>query len=372
MRFKIAVFVLFLASVSEAQIVAVTPPGAAKTVLTGATDFYVRTDGNDSNSGLANTAGGAWLTLQGAWDNLRAGYNLGGYLATVNVADGTYGPVTLIGDIDGSSPVAATGSYVYWLGNIGTPANVVITASDGGINVFGQAIAYFEGFTISGASSSDCVQSSAGSYLYLYTSAINCSGTNAGIGAYGGSSIECSGCTTTGGEKYFGYVASAGAIFAINTVFSGTPAFTQVYRAIYNSLIWVDGHTGSATGSKFDISDGSYISVVNGTTLPGNSAGTIDYGGVSAIVGEVPTVSSCGAAPSVVVGSDNSGRLTVGGGGAVTSCTLTFANPTTTAPFCSVVNETTSQLMTIVPTATTAVITGVDFQSDVVSFMCKH
>jgi hypothetical protein len=38
-----------------------------------ATDYYVRTDGNNSNNGLTNTSSGAWLTLQKAADTMVAG-----------------------------------------------------------------------------------------------------------------------------------------------------------------------------------------------------------------------------------------------------------------------------------------------------------
>jgi hypothetical protein len=47
------------------------------------TQYYIRTDGSNSNNGLSNTAGGAWLTLQKAANTVVAG-------DTVNVADGTY------------------------------------------------------------------------------------------------------------------------------------------------------------------------------------------------------------------------------------------------------------------------------------------
>ena len=45
--------------------------------------YYVRTDGSDANTGLVNNAGGAWLTLQHAADEVLVG-------DTVNVESGTY------------------------------------------------------------------------------------------------------------------------------------------------------------------------------------------------------------------------------------------------------------------------------------------
>lgn len=48
-----------------------------------AVTYYVRTDGNDSNAGTANTSGGAWLTIQKAASTVVAG-------DTVEVQAGTY------------------------------------------------------------------------------------------------------------------------------------------------------------------------------------------------------------------------------------------------------------------------------------------
>ncbi len=48
-----------------------------------ATTYYVRTDGNNSNTGTADSAGGAWLTMQKAVDTAVAG-------DTVTVGSGTY------------------------------------------------------------------------------------------------------------------------------------------------------------------------------------------------------------------------------------------------------------------------------------------
>lgn len=69
-----------------------------------AATYYVRTDGNDSNTGTANTSGGAWLTVSKAASTLVAG-------DTVVIADGRYtGNVT-----ETTSGVTYTGTTNAWI-----------------------------------------------------------------------------------------------------------------------------------------------------------------------------------------------------------------------------------------------------------------
>lgn len=82
--------------------------------------YYVRTDGSDSNTGLANTSGGAFLTIQKAI-NMIAALDIGTYNVTIQVADGTYtGTIAVVGPWLGSGTVTLQG-------NNGTPSNVLIS-----------------------------------------------------------------------------------------------------------------------------------------------------------------------------------------------------------------------------------------------------
>lgn len=63
--------------------------------LTANTTWYVRTDGSDSNDGSANDAGHAFLTIQKAI-NVISTYDINGFIATIQVADGTYTTPVLI------------------------------------------------------------------------------------------------------------------------------------------------------------------------------------------------------------------------------------------------------------------------------------
>lgn len=92
--------------------------------LTAARTYYVRTDGNDSNTGLVNTAAGAFLTVQKAI-NVAATLDSNNFDVTIQLAQGQ-GAVTFA---LGSGLVAKTmigGGSVIIVGDETTPSNVVL------------------------------------------------------------------------------------------------------------------------------------------------------------------------------------------------------------------------------------------------------
>ena len=90
--------------------------------LTANRTYYVRTDGSDSNTGLVDSAGGAFLTLQKSWDVV-ASLDLFIYTVTVQVRDGTY-----TGGINATTAPVGGGSVTIQ-GNSGTPSNVVVSTT---------------------------------------------------------------------------------------------------------------------------------------------------------------------------------------------------------------------------------------------------
>ena len=86
--------------------------------LAAARTYYVRTDGSNSNSGLENTAGGAFLTIQKACD-IAASLDAQSYQVTCQLADGTYNESVVVRPMLGALPLIIRGNNT-------TPANVVV------------------------------------------------------------------------------------------------------------------------------------------------------------------------------------------------------------------------------------------------------
>jgi hypothetical protein len=88
--------------------------------------------------------------------------------------------------------------------------------------------------------------------------------------------------------------------------------------------------------------------------------------------GTLPTISACGTGPTRV-GNSTAGKVTIGTGGAVTSCTVTFATAYPRAPACVVRSSTSDH--TVGATTTTTVLTinassAANFASKVISYLC--
>jgi hypothetical protein len=104
----------------------------------------------------------------------------------------------------------------------------------------------------------------------------------------------------------------------------------------------------------------------------GSSVYAVRVDGKIQTSGTAPTVSACGTGPSIT-GNDVAGKVTIGSGGVVTSCTLTFTSAYTTAPSCVITGSVNT--ITYSATTTTGVLTinasaAAAFASTVVSYIC--
>ena len=248
---------------------------AGREKLTGDRTYYVRTDGSDSNTGLTNSSGGAFLTVQKAVDVICETLDTGIRTATVQINDGTFsGQVTLKAHI-GSLP------YVIQ-GNATTPSNVHInvtgtcfTSSDN------RVIAKIRNLKMTATSL--CVSSTAG-VIELADGIEYGTATNRHINVqYSGYINIPSDYTISGGGQSHWQAGNGGKIRAVNrtVTLTGTPNFSSCFAVASDTAhIVCSGNTysGSATGSRYSVTMNATIQS-GGTTLPGNSAGTTATGG---------------------------------------------------------------------------------------------
>lgn len=260
--------------------------GSVRERLTATKEYYVRTDGSDSNNGLANTSGSAFLTIQKAIDTVTKTIDCAGQTVNINVADGTYTGSNTLGAITGNGGV-------YIKGNSGTPGNVVISTTSA--NCF-NALVYTKGgfwqiqdMALQTTTSGSCINVGYGATLYF---------TNLNFGATAGShiQIDVGGHVRASGN----YAISGGSssnqhvVCYNNAVYhcrsrtitiSGTPGFGGDFaRAYGGSVIVIDGCTFSgtgATGIRYYAATNGVIDTNGGgaTYLPGNSAGSTATGG---------------------------------------------------------------------------------------------
>lgn len=246
--------------------------------LTAARTYYVRTDGNDSNSGLANTSGGAFLTIQKAVD-VCAALDFNGFSATVQVGDGTWtAPATVSSTVNGILTIA---------GNATTPDNVLwslssgscLTVSGPGVRVVVKDMKLQTG-GVSGVASSDRASVTAANCTFGACGYAHVAGVSGGSVVVVGTT-----CRIVGSAPAFANLDNANLDITLATfTLTGTPAFSNAFIACQaNSYARCVQPTfsGSATGSRYSVNTNSVINVnaAGATFLPGNAAGTAATGG---------------------------------------------------------------------------------------------
>ena len=256
--------------------------GSGRERLTAARTYYVRTDGNDANNGLANTSGGAFLTIQKALNVILGTLDLGGNNVTIQVAAGTYaGAVTF------ASPQVGAGNITL-SGDTTTPSNVFINNT---ITVDGAACRLFiQGVSIS-----------ANTYAYLYAKNggyVRTTGKNqfgrVGV-SEGGHRVLAEGCGvieavspeivagTVAGWHYLalsnGYIYCQGATWtASGTAVQGGFAQASAGGVIY---AYANSATGTFNGSRYSATINGVIQSNGGgaNNFPGSTAGGTSSGG---------------------------------------------------------------------------------------------
>jgi hypothetical protein len=260
-----------------------TERGGAGTsqVLTAARTYYVRTDGSDSNNGLANTSGGAFLTIQKAI-NVVTPLNLNSFACTIQVGAGTYtGAVSITTPFVGGVPTI--------LGDATTPANVIIsTTSSSAITVSNNAVINISGLKIQTTTSGAGVSVASGAVVNMtgkcdFGACVLSHILVAGGGTFSSISISYNITGASATHVITGNVGNI-TISGGTVTITGTPAFATAFAYAQNvSVIQINGVTfsGSATGTRYSANTNSVIQTFGGgaTYLPGNVAGTTGTGG---------------------------------------------------------------------------------------------
>lgn len=256
--------------------------GAVRDVLTAARTYYVRADGSDSNDGLANTSGGAFLTIQKAINVVSGELDLVTYDVTINVNDATRtAAVTL-------KRYLSSGGAVYLVGNAATPANCVISVTSGNCFSTNDFAGPYDisGFklvtTTSGRGLSILGQASTITFKNIDFGAC----ASAHISVANGSSASASGNYSITGSAPWHYGAFSNSTINVSSrtvTITGTPAFSSAFcLAQTTGMVLADSITfsGSATGTRYSLSLNAVANTAGGGAnyFPGNGAGNTATG----------------------------------------------------------------------------------------------
>jgi hypothetical protein len=253
-------------------------------------NYYVRTDGSDSNDGSANTAGSAFLTVQKAINvALERDWGTNGgdsYKITINIAAGTYAQSLSVSK-------KAKGQGFQRLTLQGASAATTIIDSSVALYVYNLAQVQVSDLTLDG--SSECIEMG----LYASVRCNSCNLINGGSGIHVYMSEFCHGtftsCVFSGNSSMCFYLDVAHCMVNANSCsVSGTPAFGQFLYAEGHCHFQGNAWTGSATGQRFSLNGNCSVtgSVSNAfTNMPGSTdgdcAGNSNYGSLLADMGKV-------------------------------------------------------------------------------------
>lgn len=251
-------------------------------VLSANRTYYVRADGSNGNTGLANTSGGAFATIQKAIE-VAVALDLSIYKVTISVADGTYsiGAATIqCKDYIGTGPIEI-------IGNTGTPANCIVSATGAtAIELNGALHKYvIRGFKLQTTGGWYLLNARLGSLVDYGNMDFGATGGGAQVRIEDGAkAVSIAANTISSGAYAHIWALNGGRIsFTQAHTLSGTPAFSQAFaKADYLGTIQSNAtFSGSATGKRYEVTTNAIIETFGGgaSYFPGNSSGSTATGG---------------------------------------------------------------------------------------------
>jgi hypothetical protein len=256
-----------------------------RTIMTGNRTYYVRTDGNDSNTGLTDSAGGAFLTVQKAVD-VCATLDIGEYVLTIDVGDGTWTTAIVIDKAPLGTRKSNAGVVNFVLqGDNGSAVNLNTTSASA-ITIKNIPHIKVSGFHIT--------TTTAGKGLLVDNSHVDmgwmefgaCADEQILVNNHGLVWVTAS-YSVSGGAPGHLLLDGPGAAFdtdAITVTLTGTPDFSDNTVAVYSTSfcrLRDVTFSGAATGTRYDVQQTSTLYTNGGASyVPGDGAGGVSNGGV--------------------------------------------------------------------------------------------
>ena len=248
----------------------------SREVLNANRTYFVRTDGNDNNTGLANTAGGAFATWTKAQDVL-ASLDGNGFTATVRFT-GTFSPFTVDKIFVGFSSIQLEG-------DVTNPSNATIGGAGGIIFSSSSATSFFvRGFRINNTSGvglgifngtvtlNGNMEFASGGFAHIYVD-----GQKAQLNIRSNYSITGSAsthiCAVAQG------VVDQNTPTPLTITIVGTPNFSLAFifvSRMATMILFSTSYSGSATGKRYTVEALSLLTTNGTVSIPGNIAGTVD------------------------------------------------------------------------------------------------
>lgn len=256
-----------------------TQNGSVRERLAANRIYYVRPDGSDSNTGLVNSAGGAFLTIQFAI-NAAAELDTWIYDVTIQIADGTWTENLVLKTTIGSGRVIIKG-------NTSTPANVHLSVASGE-GIYAESVLGRYRVQDLKLTSATFGMYGNGSPTYIEVQNVQfgvCGGGH--MVSLSGAYINIIGSYAIVGASPLHIQASFGTVrllSGITVTITGTPAFSNAWAVVNRGgLLTAFSITfsGSATGVRYLATSNGVVFTLGAATtyFPGNSVVAPTTGG---------------------------------------------------------------------------------------------
>lgn len=250
--------------------------------------YYVRPDGNDANTGLSNTAGGAFKTINRARQEAYSAIDLNGFTAYVNIYNGTYNETVYcvgqpVGQGANPTPIVFRG--------MGASRNDVNVS--GGFQSLAGARVHLSWMKLDplGANNYCMFAKGVGSFISGENITFGQCGTSGSsvtdhMMATDGAGLEITGPYSIIGGALNHYHCTEGAFMRIaaqTVIITNTPNFNGQFAGVASSSLFVIGvnYSGAATGRTYLVHYNGVIRSNQDTrnVFPGNVHGIERSGG---------------------------------------------------------------------------------------------